>query len=498
MHDMAIDCPFTEEGVLLIRSERRSVTAPFGRRLATVERDVRYITVAKFDELKQSIQEAATGRFCSQGIIYLRPDLALKELRIPRQLRTLDVGRKRVTSPAARNLSEWHTKGCTYLDGEKLGGKPFKFDQHRKGSPEVWYQEDHILQIKTEILKAIQKAKHEGESFGAVLRRLCRRAGLTLSGLSKESGASLCAIHSWQNGQRTPTPRMARKVATALGVSVTDLPLPRHRPKQRRPHWDFDGVFRDEDGKVAGYTLPRAAAKIRIPYSSLVRATLRLAKPFRGLFPKGRLPRTPMLVPGTRKCWRDAITPDDLATFVTETARIIREGERLVHGSISREGICERYGITGRFHWGKVRKLLNALGRRKLLTVTRVPVPNPKRKGAWHTPGYYNPDQIDQLLDGRNLVALALQFHSDPDSVQWPTAGQGEPATATGSDATTKAVKPSRNGRGRPKGKNDPEVAKRDQDIRDDWATGEWTDKTALGRKYGVERWTVHKALKGG
>jgi transcriptional regulator with XRE-family HTH domain len=476
---MQVDCPFFDDEVLLIRSERLPVTGIRCGIPVTSERSVGYITVAKFEGLKRKLREARGGRLLHKGKFYLSPQKSLAELRVATG--KLDRSTRPITviHPNRQTLRDWHALGCTYLNGDKLGGKRF-------GGAEVWFEEEHILRIKAAILKAINAAKDKVGSFSATLRKIRLRAGLTLAGLSEKTGIAVSTMHTWQRGS-IPTPRMAKKLAVGLGVPLEELRLP-SRPKQRRPHWHFDGKFR-ENGRVVGYNLRRAAAESGFCCKFLEDAAIKLAKPFRGIFPKGCLPTELMLVPGTTKCWQAAVRPDDLDTLKSEIARILRTNERRVRGLLTREAVFTRYGVVGRAQKAAVAKLLSALTRNGHLTAERLPLPRQGNTGMRHryTPRLYDPEQIDTFLAGRKLLDVAKQFTLEPGSMEWPATEEAKATTATPGQAT-EAKKLPRKRRGRPKGTIDPRVTERNAKMREAWKSGAYPSKAALGRAFKVSR----------
>jgi transcriptional regulator with XRE-family HTH domain len=422
---MQFNCPYLDEGVLVFRQEPRWGPPGPGRRLF-----VRVLPESTLAELKRKAQEVREGRFRHRGVYYLSPARALRELRIAGDaaLRGLR-GRGAKAPPAVRNsLSKWHRRGCPHLAGERLAAKLFKFGDN--GPPQLWPLEEHILRIKASLLGAVRANQESLGSFPGALRRLRRQAGLTTAELAAKSGICRASISAWESGHKRPRPDKAQALAEALGVTADALRLPRRAAERSpRPQSRFDGVFRDAAGRVVGYSLRKASRVSRIGHHTLGRYAVRLPEHFRGIFAEGFLPSRPMLVPGTEKCWQNAVSPEDLKSLTTGIAEVLRrDAQRLkgpLHHFLTGEQVCERHGVTGAGARIVVGSLLVALRRRGVLPAQRVVLEKPGHKQWWRPAWVYDPAGLEQFLAGRSLVEVARKCAVEPDVVA-TTGSAGE------------------------------------------------------------------------
>ena len=55
------------------------------------------------------------------------------------------------------------------------------------------------------------------------IRRLRKRAGISVKALSSIAGVSMMSIYRYEQGKRTPDVDVAARIATALGCSIETL-----------------------------------------------------------------------------------------------------------------------------------------------------------------------------------------------------------------------------------------------------------------------------------
>ncbi len=73
------------------------------------------------------------------------------------------------------------------------------------------------------------------ETFGSLLRKHRRRAGLTQDALAELAGVGQSSLSQWETDNNEPSLRIAVLLAASLDVSLDELTAPlQPRPKSRR------------------------------------------------------------------------------------------------------------------------------------------------------------------------------------------------------------------------------------------------------------------------
>src|SRR5215472_6444022 len=121
------------------------------------------------------------------------------------------------------------------------------------------------------------------ESFGAVLRRLRERSGLTQESLAERAGLSPRAIRALERGERQhPYPHTLRAIAEALGLSSEDLEKLQMNVPQRVPagrSGDPDSILEQKAPQPSGVA---AVAPVGPPGSTAHRPLLPARRPTLG------------------------------------------------------------------------------------------------------------------------------------------------------------------------------------------------------------------------
>jgi transcriptional regulator with XRE-family HTH domain len=209
------------------------------------------LTEREYKDLKDKIQQAATGEFTCQTVCRWSLSRALRELFVPNVLEVM-----------ARALASW-----TYWDHcRALGGKldAISLRLHPSfGFPELWLQKQHVLDMKKNLLRNVKADRRLRRSFAGTLRQTRKQRGMTQRDLAFEADVCVESLILWEKGDRLPRPRIAERLARALRISIEGLRFPkRSRKRQPVPQEAFKGVWRDDEGKPIAYTLRNAAPQL--------------------------------------------------------------------------------------------------------------------------------------------------------------------------------------------------------------------------------------------
>jgi putative transcriptional regulator len=491
---MEADCPYLDDGILLIRIAWLPMVHKLPRgNTVTADREIRYLVLAKYEELTRQLADVRTGRFTLNGVTYLSAARSMKELKLSTKQVANAQRSRQIVEADLPALREWHNRGCRYLGGERLGARAFKFKESGKGPGELWFEEEHVLRIKMAILNFLRSAKEESNTFGPTLRRAREKAGLTQGAVCDATGYSRSNLSHWENGRQLPKLSTAVALAKAIGVALTSLRFPRKRPKRPRPpHQRFDGIFRDRD-QVVGYNLSRAAIVSGFSEGYLLNATKKLNVPFDRIFPNdGRLPSELMLVPGTCNCWHIAVTPGDLEILNSEISKILVAGERQAKALLSNGGICDLHGVKGRAHQKLVSKFVNGLANRNIIRRELIPLRTEVGDNSWAMCRRFYPTDIERSLAGEPLLGTAKEFARNPSCGRWPKVEVPLQLPANDSEDATSVR---RKRPGRVKGWRSKDAADRNKRIRDSVARKEYPTCAATARAFGVDRKVVYDAL---
>jgi transcriptional regulator with XRE-family HTH domain len=357
------------------------------------------MTEGKFQELKRRVQEVREGRFIFQGRPYLSLKRTLQELRVTHE-----------QGPDENLLGRWAREGCRHLSGEKIKAQRFKFKDKGKGTPAYWFLEEHVFHVKASLLKEEAAKRRASGSFPSILRAQRELVGLRRADLASRLGISPSAVQGWEEGRMTLSPDKRGLLAQTLGIAIEELKIPQKRHKKAPlPQHLFDGVFRDSAGQPTAYTIPKAAQLFAIGGWRLRSYVLSLPEDFSILFPSGRLPSEPMLVPGTKNQIYRAIRHDDLETLTRGIARILHDGFLVRHLRTS-EQICDLHGVDQICNRILVRRLLRALVENGHLRARPVARKDAGGTRGWRRPMLYDPVEVKKWTGGRDLVELARTF----------------------------------------------------------------------------------------
>lgn len=110
-------------------------------------------------------------------------------------------------------------------------------------------------------MKAVSEVLEAAEAprLGARIRELRQAQGMTLEALAEKSGVSRAMISKVERGDNNPTLVVAVRLASGLGVGLTDL-LAKRRPRQARVHLppSAQPTFRDAQNGVVRQLLSPA------------------------------------------------------------------------------------------------------------------------------------------------------------------------------------------------------------------------------------------------
>jgi transcriptional regulator with XRE-family HTH domain len=406
------ECPYLDTGRLAFRWEK----PPW------YPIPIQAVPESAFEELKRRMQEARTGRFVRHGQAYLSPERALLELRVS--------GAPHVSREL---LGQWYRAERCGLDGGEFKGERLKLREKGGGTPEIWYLEAHVFRVKGALLAARKRRK--GRTFQSVLRERRDRAHLEQADLAAKLGCSASTVSAWERGRRTPNAEVAARLAEALGVSAGELrirrPARKHLGNVLRK--GFGGSFRDHDGRIIAYTVPRAAKVYSIGRNRLLSYIKELHPVFRHIFPEGRLPCELMLVPGTRTDLERAIRPEDMETLLAGIEKTLRAGQ-MAHQLRTFAEICDLHDIKQLTDRILVNKLLRALGENGNLTMKQVPRPDPDSKRKWKCSWCYDAAEVNRLLDGQDLAELARSFAAPIENQPGETANGNQSQRPTSPD----------------------------------------------------------------
>jgi DNA-binding transcriptional regulator YiaG len=474
---MRADCPYLD-GQPLVPLSRRP---PWSKNYAEV------IPEAKFNELRQKVQEVKRGQFTYKDQIYLSRDSALRELRVSG------------APPVNRSkLKNWYVKRCRHLDGAKLGGRRFNFKKG-KGTSQFWPLEKDVLRIKASLFKEAAAKRKGLTSFPGKLRKLREQSGLSRAHIGTKLDVSTDMVRSWEVGRFKPSPQVAKALAKLLGTSVQRLGIS-WKPRKHKPlpQQLFDGVFRDPDGQVVAYNMRKAAEVSGFGEGVLRSFAKRLPPALEHLFPDRRLPSEQRLVPGTSACWQPSVRSDHLDSLAADFDKLLRDDKTRCQLRTSDE-ISDQHGLTTVRDHILVRRLLRTLAENRVLKAERTFRQSAHGARAWSNPLVYDLVEVNRLLAGRGLAEVAREFDAQPNGAA-PPFGKGPPVPSRPAEQPKKSppdTKPPmpKKKRGRPKGSENEAAKERRKQIVNLWESGAFPSMQMLAEHLGISRSLVSLAL---
>jgi transcriptional regulator with XRE-family HTH domain len=349
------------------------------------------LTQREFENLKDRINQAATGELVYQGVCRWSLERSLRELSIPGVLIVSD-----------RQLISWLHYDCCRALGGKLDAIALRL-RPQDGLNGLWFCKDQIIAIKTNLLRRAKVNRELGKLFGGRLRELRKQRSLTLRDLAAKADVCVESLILWEKGKRLPRPRIATRLAQALGVLVEHLKLPKRNFKRPGlPQHAFEGVWRDDKGRPIAYTIQKAAPLLKRDVRTVKDYTEQLPKVYHPIFPKDkRLPTEPRQVPGSRLWWK-SISHGDLETFKNGIGRLSHSARRHSKLRTARQ-ICDQHKIMSHGDRIIVRAFLHKLARAHVVKATHPPDVLRRRATL------FDPKEIDEFAAGRGLLELAKQ-----------------------------------------------------------------------------------------
>jgi hypothetical protein len=172
----------------------------------------------------------------------------------------------------------------------------------------------------------------------------------------------------------------------------------------------FDGVFQTTEGRA--FTLWKAAVESRFSMPSLYNYVKQfpadLAECLLPLFPDKKLPSELRHRPGTKDTDVLTVLEGDLRRLEDGIDQAFRDGKKRIGDLVSLEGIFDHYQVESLDAQIKVSRLL-AYHRGQENLEARGVVRKTDGGRGWSKPLFYDLDEVDRLLNGLNIVAVAVE-----------------------------------------------------------------------------------------